>query len=119
MLALKRKHVRSISRKNRTGLEKRRQEFREKGEVARSRDVISVMILFSGVAYFMMFGRQIYIRMSKFLTRFFSLRLELEIEPEVMVNLFVEVLQLMAFHLSPPRWHCRRRLHFGEYGRLV
>lgn len=81
--------------------EKRRQEFREKGEVARSRDVISVMILFSGVAYFMMFGRQIYIRMSKFLTRFFSLRLELEIEPEVMVNLFVEVLQLMAFILAP------------------
>ena len=49
----------------------------------------------------MMFGRQIYIRMSKFLTRFFSLRLELEIEPEVMVNLFVEVLQLMAFILAP------------------
>ena len=81
--------------------EKRRQEFREKGEVARSRDVISVLILFSGVAYFMMFGRQIYVRLGKFLTRFFTLRLELQLEIEVLLNLFVEMIELTIMILGP------------------
>ena len=81
-----------------------------------SRDVISVMILF-WCRLFHDVWAQIYIRMSKFLTRFFSLRLELEIEPEVMVNLFIEVLQLMGIILAPPvdRFCC---LHSGNMAQV-
>ena len=81
--------------------EKRRQEFRDKGEVARSKDVISVLILFSGVAYFMMFGRQIYVRLGEFLTHFFTLRLELEFEIEVILKLFIEMIELTVMVLGP------------------
>ena len=45
--------------------EKRRQDFREKGDLARSRDIVSVLVLFSAFAYFMLFGDWIFGHMSR------------------------------------------------------
>lgn len=81
--------------------DKRRQDFREKGEVARSKDIISVLIMFSGVAYFMMFGGYIYERLGNFLKKFFTLRQELEFEIGVLLKLFIEMIEITAYVLGP------------------
>jgi flagellar biosynthetic protein FlhB len=81
--------------------DKRRQDFREKGEVARSKDIISVLIMFSGVVYFMMFGGYIYERLGNFLKHFFTLRQELEFEIEVLLKLFIEMIEITAYVLGP------------------
>lgn len=81
--------------------EKRRQEFREKGEVARSKDIISVLVMFSGVAYFMVFGDYIYQRLGLFLRHFFTLRPELEFEVSVLLQLFIEMIELTVVVLGP------------------
>ena len=59
--------------------EKRREEFREKGDIAKSRDIISVLILFSALAYFMMFGEYLYSGLRNFFIRFFAFRPELSL----------------------------------------
>ena len=81
--------------------EKRRQDFREKGEVARSKDILSVLVMFSGVAYFMMFGGYIYERLGKFIIHYFTLRQELEFEPDVLIKLFMEMIELTVHVLGP------------------
>ncbi|MEE2787640.1 MAG: flagellar biosynthesis protein FlhB [Myxococcota bacterium] len=81
--------------------EKRRQEFREKGDVARSRDIISVLVLFSAFAYFMVFGRHIYHGLGNFLTRYFTFRPELGITPGEVMNLGKEAAFEMAYIMAP------------------
>ena len=54
--------------------EKRREEFRERGEVARSKDAVSVLILFSAVTNFLIFGPWIYAELCGFLRHFLELR---------------------------------------------
>ena len=81
--------------------EKRRQEFREKGDIARSKDIISVLVLFSALAYFMIFGRHIYNGLSGFLTRYFTFRPELSVTPGEVMGLGKEAVMEMAMVLAP------------------
>lgn len=50
--------------------EKRREEFREKGDIARSRDVLSVLVLFSAVGYFWIFGDRLWRGVASFARHF-------------------------------------------------
>jgi flagellar biosynthetic protein FlhB len=81
--------------------EKRREEFRERGDVARSKDAVSVLILFSAVAYFMIFGPWIYAELAGFLRHFLELRTLVEMTPQSIVALSVNAVIRMVIVLSP------------------
>ena len=81
--------------------EKRREEYREKGEVARSRDAISVLVLFCALAYFWFFGDNLYETMSRFTVHFFSLRETADVDATGMMLLLRGTLTEMAWVLSP------------------
>lgn len=81
--------------------EKRREEFRERGEVARSKDAVSVLILFSAVAYFMIFGPWIYAELAGFLRHFLELRTLVEMTPQSIVSLSINAIVRMVIVLSP------------------
>jgi flagellar biosynthetic protein FlhB len=66
---------------------KRREEFRERGEVARSQDILSLLVLGSGLGYFVFFGDFIFDRLGRVFTLFFESRLGLEMSISDMVNL--------------------------------
>lgn len=81
--------------------EKRRQEYREKGEVARSRDIISVLVLFCGLAYFFFFGPWLYEGLGRFIVQFYELRPQLEMTPGSMMRLGREAVIQMALIIGP------------------
>jgi flagellar biosynthetic protein FlhB len=81
--------------------EKRREEFRERGEVARSKDAVSVLILFCAVAYFMGFGPKLYASFSASLVHFFDMRAVVEMTPESFIRLSNDQLLLMGTLLAP------------------
>ncbi|MEE2755913.1 MAG: flagellar biosynthesis protein FlhB [Myxococcota bacterium] len=81
--------------------EKRRQEYREKGEIARSRDILSVLVLFCALGYFSFFGEFILDGFSKILTRYFSFRPDLSLTPEDVVQMGDEAILDMALIMSP------------------
>lgn len=57
-----------------TATEKRRQDFREKGDVAKSRDIISVLVLFCAAAYFLILGPWLVDHLEKVLRAFFDIQ---------------------------------------------
>ncbi len=81
--------------------EKRREEFREKGDIAKSRDIVSVLILFSGLAYFMIFGRYVYAGMEKFFLRFFAVRPELTLDVNTAVTMGEDAVVEMGMLIAP------------------
>ena len=81
--------------------EKRRQEYREKGEIARSRDILSVLILFAGLAYFTFFGQYIYDGLSRILTRYFTFRPELSLTTTEVIQMSDAAVLDMAMLLAP------------------
>lgn len=81
--------------------EKRREEFRERGEIARSRDIISVMILFSGLAYFWFLGGWLFEGLGRFIVQFYELRPQLEMTPGSMLRMGTETVIQMALIIGP------------------
>lgn len=81
--------------------EKRREEFRERGEVARSKDAVSVLILLCAVAYFMGFGPKLYDSFRASLVHFFDMRGVVEMTPESFIRLSNEQLLLIGTLLAP------------------
>ena len=80
--------------------EKRRQEFREKGDIARSRDILSVLVLFCALAYFSFFGQHIVDAFARILTRYFTFRPETALTPEEIGRMGDETLLEMAWIIS-------------------
>ena len=81
--------------------EKRREEYREKGEIARSKDVISVLVLFSALGYFFFFGSHIYDGMGRIFTTYFGFRPELSMTPDRVMQLGEDAVFDMAYILAP------------------
>lgn len=67
--------------------EKRREEFRERGDLARSADVVSMLVLFAGLAYFYFFGGYLFESLASFNLHFFDLRAPLEMTPGGLMDL--------------------------------
>lgn len=81
--------------------EKRREEFRERGEVARSKDAVSVLILFCAIAYFLIFGPRIYDELARFLRHFLELRPNLEMSSHGVVTLATASIVRMIILTAP------------------
>jgi len=81
--------------------EKRREEFREKGDVARSRDAISVLVLFCALAYFWVYGDDLFDMMARFTGHFFGLRQQGEVDATTMMLLLRGTLLEIAMALAP------------------
>ncbi len=81
--------------------EKRREEFREKGDIAKSRDIISVLILFSALAYFMIFGTYLYSGLKEFFVRFFSFRPELSLSVGEVMQMGEQSVLEMGMLIAP------------------
>jgi len=81
--------------------EKRREEFRERGEVARSKDAVSVLILFCAVAYFVGFGPKLYDSFCASLVHFFDMRGVVEMTPESFIRLSNDQLLNMGTLVAP------------------
>jgi len=81
--------------------EKRREEFRERGEIARSRDIVSVMILFSGLAYFYFLGGWLFEGLGRFVVQFMSMRPQLEMTAGSILRLGTESVIQMALIIGP------------------
>ncbi len=81
--------------------EKRRQEFREKGDIARSNDAISVLVLFSALGYFWIFGDDLYGTLSRFTVHFFELREIGDVTAGSMMQMFRGTLTEVGLALAP------------------
>jgi flagellar biosynthesis protein FlhB len=87
--------------KTETASEKRREEFREKGDIAKSRDIISVLILFSALAYFMIFGNYLYSGLNQFFIRFFAFRPELSLNVGEVMEMGQSTVLEMGMLIAP------------------
>lgn len=76
--------------------ERRREEYRERGQIARSQDVMSLLMLTMGLAYFMFFGRFIFNRMSGIFNTFFGGTLALDNS----INQMVTIAQRSIYELA-------------------
>lgn len=81
--------------------EKRREEYRERGEIARSRDIVSVLILFSGLAYFFFLGGWLFEGLGRFVVQFCSMRPETEMTAGSVMRLGRESVIQMALIIGP------------------
>ena len=81
--------------------EKRREEFREKGDIARSKDAVSVLVLFAAIGYFLIFGDNLYRSMARFVVHFFGMRNLGDISSTGMMQLMRGTLVEMATLLAP------------------
>lgn len=81
--------------------EKRRKEYRDKGEIARSKDIISVLVLFCALGYFTFFSGHIYDGLSRVLTRFFTLEGDLTLTVGVVLQLGANAIFEMAYLMAP------------------
>ncbi len=81
--------------------EKRREEFRERGELAQSKDIISVLILFSGLGYFVFFGGHIYDGMNVLFRRYFGFRPEVRFDVNGVMALGEEAVLEIAYIIAP------------------
>lgn len=91
----------SSAEKTEPASEKRREEYRERGEIARSRDIVSVLILFSGLAYFFFLGGWLFEGLGRFVVQFCSLRPQLEMTPGSMLRMGTESVIQMALIIGP------------------
>ncbi|MBU0550980.1 flagellar biosynthesis protein FlhB [Myxococcota bacterium] len=81
--------------------EKRREEFREKGELARSQDLLSMLVLFSAFAYFSIGGAWIAERLGALLRHFLSLRGPQTLTVESVMGLITALSGQMGLLLAP------------------
>jgi flagellar biosynthesis protein FlhB len=81
--------------------DRRREEFRERGEIAKSQDILSLLILSVGLAYFLFFGRFIYNHMGRVFTVFFEARFGLDLSIENTVILTARVFYEIGYILFP------------------
>lgn len=81
--------------------EKRREEFRERGEIARSRDIVSVLVLFAAVAYFFFLGEWLFKGLGRFMVEFCSLRPTNNMDTHHMLALGREAVTQMALIIGP------------------
>lgn len=81
--------------------EKRRDEFRERGDVPRSKDIVSVLVLFSALTYFLMFGPWIYQSMAGILRHFLDMRATIEMSPQSMMHLGIDLIVRMVLLTAP------------------
>lgn len=91
----------SSAEKTEPASEKRRQEYRERGEVARSRDVISVLVLFCGLGYFTFFGDYLFNGLRRVFTKYFTLRPEMGLDIGEAVGLANEAALEMGTMMAP------------------
>ena len=80
---------------------RRRDEFRQRGQIAKSQDVLSLLILGVGLFYFIFFGDFIYDRLGRIFTIFFEARLGLEMSVNDMVNLASRSFYEIAYLIFP------------------
>jgi flagellar biosynthesis protein FlhB len=81
--------------------DRRREEFRERGQIAKSQDILSLLILSVGLAYFLFFGRFIYNHMGRVFTVFFEARFGLDLSVENTVILTARVFYEIGYILLP------------------
>lgn len=81
--------------------ERRREEFRERGQIAKSQDVLSLLVLATGLGYFLFFGRFIYDRMGRIYTMFFETRYGLEVNISKTMELTTQTFIEIGFILFP------------------
>jgi len=81
--------------------EKRREEFREKGDIARSKDIISVLVLLCGLAYFLVFGGWIYRHVGGVLVYSFDLSSTIQLSVQTVHTVGQNTVWRMAILLSP------------------
>jgi flagellar biosynthesis protein FlhB len=87
--------------KTETATEKRRKEFRDKGEVARSTDITSVLVFFCALAYFIFFGGHLWRGVSGFVRHFFELRSGTELTERMAMEIGSNAVVEMAWTLFP------------------
>ena len=81
--------------------EKRRDEFRERGDVPRSKDVVSVLVLFSAITYFIVFGPWVFGSLSGVLRHFLELRSTVEMTPQSILHLGIDIIIRMVVMTAP------------------
>ena len=81
--------------------DRRREEFRERGQIAKSQDILSLLILAIGLSYFLFFGSFLFEHMGRIFTVFFDTRFGLDLSNENMVILTARVFYEIGFILFP------------------
>ncbi len=81
--------------------EKRRQEFRERGEIPRSRDIVSVLVLFCALFYFAALGRGLVTGLSEVMTFYLDLRRAGDLDVQGLQALGWELVGRMALLVGP------------------
>ena len=81
--------------------DRRREEFRERGQIAKSQDILSLLILSVGLSYFMFFGGFIYEHMGRIFTVFFENRFGLDLSNENVVIMIARVFYEIGYILFP------------------
>ena len=96
--------------------ERRREEFRERGQIAKSQDILSLLVLAIGLSYFLFFGRFIYDHMGRVFTVFFDARFGLQVTEESFLLMTARVFYEIGFILLPL---CVGVLTVGILGNLM
>jgi len=81
--------------------DRRREEYRERGQLARSQDVMSLVSLASGLAYFIFFGPFVYERMSLMFVSFFGGALPYESSLHQMMTIGLRATLEMLYMIFP------------------
>jgi flagellar biosynthetic protein FlhB len=81
--------------------EKRRQEYRQRGEIPRSRDIVSVLVLFCALFYFAALGRGLVTGLSEVMTFYLDLRRAGELTVPALQALGWELVGRMALLVGP------------------
>ena len=81
--------------------ERRREEYRERGQIARSQDVLSLVSLAMGLAYFVFFGRFLFERFSAIFTAFVGGMWRIDASIPQMLQVAVKVFYEIAYICAP------------------
>ena len=81
--------------------ERRREEFRERGQIAKSQDILSLLVLAIGLSYFLFFGRFIYDHMGRIFTVCFETRFGLELSSESVIKFTAIIFSEIGLILFP------------------
>jgi flagellar biosynthetic protein FlhB len=81
--------------------EKRRQEYRERGEIARSRDAVSVLVFLAALFYFGVLGRWLVHGLGDVMTFYLDLRRQGELTVEGVASMSVELVRRGAMLVGP------------------
>ncbi len=81
--------------------ERRREEFRERGQIAKSQDILSLLVLAVGLSYFLFFGRFIYDHMGRVFTVCFETRFGLDLSNENILQFTARIFYEIGYILFP------------------